>query len=58
MEAVKEKIKLFGLLMLMKVAYQYILRGLLKSAIDDPNETWDETVLEIVDRLFDYKEAK
>lgn len=58
MSDVKEKIQLFGIMMLMKVAYQYILRPLLKQAIDNPDETWDETVMEIVDRLFNYTESK
>lgn len=49
-------LKTIGILMMMKIAYKYILRDMLKRAIDDPDESWDDTVLEIVDRLFNYKE--
>ena len=37
-------------------AYGSILRPLLKKAIDDPNEEWDDLVLDICDRLFGYTE--
>lgn len=36
-------------------AYAEILRDLLIKAIDDPNETWDDIVIKMLDRLFDYK---
>ncbi len=36
-------------------AYKEILRDLLLKAIDDPNETWDDIVINMLDRLFDYK---
>jgi len=36
-------------------AYTEILRDLLIKAINDPNEIWDDMVLDILDRLFDYK---
>ena len=35
-------------------AYGSILRPLLKKAIDDPAEEWDDLVLEICDRLFGF----
>ena len=51
----KDKIQTFGVLMILKVVYQHMLRPLVLKAIDDPNEDWDDTVMEILDRLFDYK---
>lgn len=52
-----DNVKMFGIMMLMKAAYKYVLRGMLIAAIDNPDETWDNTVLEIVDRLFGYKDG-
>ena len=40
---------------LMKMAYKMILRDLLVSAIDDPNQEWDNVVLDITDKIFDYQ---
>jgi len=39
---------------LLKQIYKTILRPLLVKAIDDPDEDWDDVVLSIVDKLFDY----
>ena len=39
---------------LMKIAYKMILRDLLKSAIDDPSQEWDNLVLDMLDKIFDY----
>ena len=36
------------------LAYKLILRDLLKKAIDDPNEEWDDFTLAFLDKLFDY----
>lgn len=58
MSIVKDKIKLFGIMIMMKAAYKYLLRDILLKAIDDPDEEWDDTVMEIIDRLFDYKGAE
>lgn len=55
MSKLEEKVKLFGIIMIMKAAYRYLLRGLIKSAVDNPDENWDDTLMEILDRLFDYK---
>ena len=46
-----------AIIKLTKVAYSVILRNLLKKAIDDPDEVWDDAVLKILDTLFGY-EAK
>jgi len=43
---------------IMKVAYRTILRGLLKAAIDDPDQEWDEFALKIVDSIFDYHQPE
>ena len=50
----KAGIELFGIMMLARVAYQFILRPMVQKAIDDPDEDWDDTVMEILDRLFNY----
>jgi hypothetical protein len=34
-----------------------MLRDLVKKAVDDPNEEWDDVLLSVLDRLFNYKEA-
>ena len=52
----KQKMQITGLLMIMKAVYQHLIRPLVKKAVDDPDENWDEMVMEILDRLFDYKE--
>lgn len=36
------------------MAYNTILRDLLIKAIDDPDSQWDDTVLSIVDKIFEY----
>jgi len=36
------------------MAYQEILRDLLLQAIDDPDEEWDDMVMQSLDRLFNY----
>jgi hypothetical protein len=37
-------------------AYSAILRSVLQKAIDDPEEEWDELIIEICDRIFDYSD--
>ena len=37
-------------------AYKSVLRDLVLKAIDDPDSEVDDLILEILDRLFDYKE--
>ena len=39
----------------LKTAYNTFLRGLLKSAIDDPDDLWDDVVLETLDGIFGYE---
>jgi len=39
---------------LLCMAYREILRDLLLQAINDPDEEWDDMVLMVLDRLFDY----
>jgi len=36
--------------------YADLLRPLVKKAVDDPNEDWDDMLMSILDKLFDYKE--
>ena len=45
-----------GIYMIVKMVYKTILRPLLVKAIADPEEVWDDFVLKIVDRVFDYSE--
>ena len=40
---------------LLCMAYAQILRELVQKAIEDPNSDWDDTVITILDKLFDYK---
>jgi len=40
---------------LLSFAYSTILRDLLVKAVSDPAETWDEVVLDMVDRVFNYE---
>jgi len=47
-------IKIPAIFGLVKIAYRMILRDLLLSAIEDPNQEWDDIVLEICDKIFDY----
>jgi len=47
--------KAAAIMALMKMAYSSILRGLLKRAIDDPDAEWDDIVLSVVDKVFDYE---
>lgn len=51
----KDRIQVFGLLMVLKVLYAQLLRPLIKRAIDDPDEEWDDFAMEIFDRLFNYQ---
>ena len=54
----KAGIEIFGIMMILKVAYQFILRPLVEKSIDDPDEAWDNTILEILDRLFNYSQGE
>jgi len=47
-------IKIPAIFGLVKIAYRMILRDLLLSAIEDPDQEWDDIVLEICDKIFDY----
>ena len=49
--------KIAALMAIARMAYKLILRDLLKKAIDDPNEEWDEMVLSILDSVFGYTEG-
>jgi len=40
----------------LKLAYNSFLRDLLKEAINDPEEEWDEVVLDTLDGIFGYVE--
>ena len=53
---IKDKIRTFGVLMILKAVYRHMLRALILKAIDDPDEDWDDAAMDIMDRLFDYEE--
>lgn len=42
------------ILKVVSMLYSQILRDLLKKAIDNPEEEWDEFVLELCDKLFGF----
>lgn len=44
------------ILKVISYVYAEFLRQLVKDAINDPNKQWDDTVLEILDRIFGYTE--
>jgi len=46
--------KYLAIFNILQMVYGQILRPLLMKAINDPNEEWDDVVLAMVDRLFDY----
>lgn len=48
--------KIAALMAIARMAYKLILRDLLKSAIDDPAQEWDDMVLKILDSVFGYSE--
>jgi hypothetical protein len=52
----RKKMKIAALYHLACMAYKMILRGVLKSAIDDPDQEWDDWVLSFCDKLFNYEE--
>ena len=54
MSKVTKDIKLVGILAVLRVAYSFLIRPLIKQAVDDPDETWDDALMEILDRLFAY----
>jgi len=48
--------KLAVVLAFARMAYKMILRDLLKNAIDDPAQEWDDLVLKVLDAVFGYNE--
>jgi len=46
------------ILKVLSYIYSQFLRELVKDAINDPNKEWDNTVLELLDRLFGYTGAE
>ena len=47
--------KNYAILQVAKLIYKTILRDLLCKAINDPEQEWDDIVLSVCDRLFDYE---
>jgi len=39
-----------------RIIYRVFLREMIKKAINDPDETWDDMVLKILDAVMGYKE--
>jgi len=44
-----------AMIALIQMAYSFILRPLLVNAINDPDQDWDNKVLDIIDRIFQYE---
>ena len=38
-----------------KYLYANVLRSILLKAIDDPGEEWDDVIMAVCDRVFEYK---
>jgi len=41
---------------LAKYIYKNIMRSILLKAIDDPDAAWDDAIMLVCDRVFDYNE--
>ena len=54
----RSKMKYYALFNVAKMIYQTILRDLLIKAVSDPNQEWDDVVINLTDKIFDYKEEK
>jgi len=46
--------KFAALYQLAQMSYRLILRDILVKAIDDPENDWDDVVISMVDRIFNY----
>ncbi len=51
-----EDIKAVGILLILKTAYKYLIRGILYKAINDDDSEWDDALMSFVDKMFDYEE--
>jgi len=40
--------------MLVKMAYKTLLRPLVVKAVNDPDADWDDVLMGVIDRIFDY----
>ena len=50
--------KYFPIYNLLCLAYKMIIRSILLKAIDDPTEEFDDIVMSLMDKLFNYEEPK
>lgn len=41
---------------LAKFLYKHILRDIIIAAVDDPSTQWDDALMEVLDRVFGYRE--
>jgi len=48
--------KIMVIMKVMGMLYSQILRSLLKKAIDDPEQEWDDFVLGLCDKIFGYED--
>jgi len=48
--------KIMVIMKVMSMLYDQILRGLLRKAIEDPEQEWDDFVLGLCDKIFGYTE--
>lgn len=49
-----ESIKFNTVFSVIKLLYSTVLRPLLVNAVNDPDAEWDDFILAMVDRVFDY----
>jgi len=50
--------KYFPIYNLLCLAYKMIIRSILLKAIDDPTEEFDDIVMSLMDKLFNYEAPK
>jgi len=48
-------VKYEALYRLVCMAYAVIIRSLVKRAVDDPDSEWDDTLMKVLDKLFNYE---
>lgn len=54
-EVKKGEAKMDKVLELLEVIYAKMIRPILLKAIDDPEQEWDDVMMTVVDRIFNYQ---
>ena len=50
--------KYFSIYSLLCYAYKTLIRKILLKAIDDPDQSFDDVIMALLDKLFNYEEPK